>query len=58
MPAPPQKGESQKSFLKRCISHMVSKEGRKQEQGVAICYSMWRKRNKVNQKARQGKKVR
>ena len=41
----PKKGESQKEYIGRCIPILIE-EGRKQDQAVAICYSMWRNRNK------------
>ena len=43
MPAPPRKGEKEKAFISRCVSYLVKKEGKSQDQAVAQCYSMWRK---------------
>jgi len=41
MPFPKNKGEKQKDFMARCISHHVDK-GSPQKQAVAMCFSMWR----------------
>lgn len=38
-------GESQKEFISRCIPFVI-KEGNPKDQAVAICYSIWRRRNK------------
>ena len=45
MPAPPKKGETEREFISRCVSYIVSKEGKSKEQAAAICYSMWRERH-------------
>lgn len=45
MPAPPKKGESKDKFISRCISYIVKNEGKPRNQAVAICNSMWRRRN-------------
>jgi hypothetical protein len=37
----PNKGESEKEYIPRCISVLI-KEGRPQDQAVAICHSMWK----------------
>jgi capsid assembly protease len=39
----PQKGEKKGEYLSRCIRDLVGKEGYKQDQASAICYSYWRK---------------
>jgi len=39
----PKKGETEKDFLKRCIPHMIKEEGYEQKQGIAICYSIYRR---------------
>jgi len=44
MPAPPRAGEEKDDFLGRCIPFYV-KEGKPQDQAVAICYSMWRRKD-------------
>jgi hypothetical protein len=44
MPAPPRAGEEKDEFLGRCIPVYV-KEGKPQDQAVAICYSMWRRKD-------------
>jgi len=45
----PKAGESQKDFVSRCIP-IVMDEGtaKDNKQAAAICYSMWRRRNKSN----------
>ena len=47
MPSPPRKGESKESFMNRCFSYMEKHKEGKPGQGAAICYSMWRNRNKT-----------
>lgn len=37
----PGKRETQDEFLARCIPQLI-KEGKDQQQAVAICYSMWK----------------
>jgi hypothetical protein len=43
----PNKGESQKDFISRCIPYVI-KEGtaKNREQASAICYSIWRRKHK------------
>jgi len=36
------KGESSKDYISRCIAHLVSKEGKTQEQAAGQCYGMLR----------------
>jgi hypothetical protein len=36
----PRKNESQESFIARCVTQVI-REGKEQQQAVAICYSMW-----------------
>lgn len=51
MPEPPRKNESQRSFIGRCISFMTeNKEGNNPAQRAAVCYIMWRSRNKKTKK--------
>lgn len=38
----PGKNEKQDEFIGRCIPILI-KEGRKQDQAVAICFSKWKK---------------
>jgi len=38
----PEKNETEKDFLKRCIPELIN-EGREQKQSIAICYSIYRK---------------
>ena len=40
----PSKGESKEDFIGRCIP-ILKDEGKEQDQAVAICYSMWERRN-------------
>lgn len=44
MPEPPRKREPKKKFMKRCISHIVKKEGKPRKEASAICHSMWRRK--------------
>lgn len=48
MPTPGAK-EDKQAFISRCISMLIKKEGYKQGQATAICFSIWRK-NKGGQK--------
>ena len=41
----PRPDESRESYMKRCVPQ-VKKEGKKQDQALAICFSYWRKRKK------------
>lgn len=58
MPVNVKKGETEQEFIGRCIGEEVS-AGYDQSQAAAICYSYWRKDNKmsatelVNSKLRQ-----
>jgi hypothetical protein len=40
MPKPPHKGESQSSFMRRCVP-IVKAEGKTKEKAVSICNGMW-----------------
>jgi hypothetical protein len=47
IPDPPRKNETQQAFISRCISFMTkNNEGRTPTQRAAVCYQMWRDRNK------------
>lgn len=51
IPESPRKDESQKTFIGRCISFMTkNNEGENPAQRAAVCYSMWRRRNKKSKK--------
>ena len=39
----PEKGETEKEYLKRCIPYMIKHEGRERTQSAAICYSKYSK---------------
>ena len=43
----PGKNEKREDWLKRCIPQLID-EGRKQDQAVAICMDMWRRRKEVD----------
>jgi HK97 family phage prohead protease/HK97 family phage major capsid protein len=47
MPMNPRKGEDQSSFMGRCVPEMISatKPKRPQDQAVAICLDIWRKKD-------------
>jgi len=40
----PRSSESKDDYIQRCIPILV-KEGKPQDQAVAICYSMWKQKN-------------
>lgn len=44
MPTPPRDGETKEEFMSRCMSVMKN-EDKPQEQKIAICFSMWRKKD-------------
>jgi HK97 family phage prohead protease len=48
MPMKPHKDESQSDFMARCVPEMIGtgKDKRPQEQAVAICMNIWRKKDK------------
>jgi hypothetical protein len=33
--------ERQEDFVNRCVKELIDKEGKSQQQAVAICYSYW-----------------
>lgn len=41
----PSEGETEKDFMERCVPEVV-KEGKPQDQAVAICYSKWENKDK------------
>lgn len=43
MPEPPRKNETKKDFMSRCISYIITKEGKEKGQAWQICNSMWNK---------------
>uniref|UniRef100_A0A6M3J4I6 Uncharacterized protein n=1 Tax=viral metagenome TaxID=1070528 RepID=A0A6M3J4I6_9ZZZZ len=51
MPAPPKKGETQNSFISRCISYMIENENKTQSQAAGFCYGMWRSGKKKSKLA-------
>src|SRR6187549_3866788 len=46
MPMTPHKGEDQSEFMSRCVPEMMKVGGRKNEQAVAICLDIWRRKDK------------
>jgi len=38
----PQKGESKDEYISRCIPYMIKKEGKEQDQAVAMCHAYWK----------------
>ena len=40
----PNKGESEKDFIKRCIPYVI-KEGKEADQASAICHSIWKRKH-------------
>lgn len=43
----PRIAESEKKFVARCVPILIA-EGRKPDQAVAICHSMWKNRKKTD----------
>ena len=41
----PKNNETKSDFIKRCIPYVI-KEGKSKDQSVAICYSIWKNKNK------------
>jgi hypothetical protein len=39
----PKGDEDEKTFMARCMDHMVNEKGKDKEQAVAACLSMWNK---------------
>lgn len=50
----PRKGEKQAGWMTRCIPVLI-REGKKRDQAVAICGSMWRRRNGKKRKSKRKK---
>lgn len=50
MPLPvPKSTETQEKFISRCIANSVmNREYPNREQRLAVCYSIWKNRNKEN----------
>lgn len=48
MPKPNQ-GESKQDFINRCVSELVSEEGKDQDQAVAMCSAIWEEAQKDEQ---------
>ena len=40
----PEKGQSEKDFLKVCIPYMMKKEDYPQQRAIAACYSIYRRK--------------
>jgi HK97 family phage prohead protease len=45
MPMKPHAGESQSEFMSRCVPEMIGDGKREQEQAVAICMDIWRRKD-------------
>jgi len=56
MPAP-REGEKQKDFISRCISYIIKKEGKKRDQAVAICHSLWEEKKSKSDAYKKAKGV-
>ena len=37
----PNPNEEKSAFIARCVSHMVRKEGKSQDQALGACYGIW-----------------
>lgn len=44
----PEKGETEKEFIGRCIPILID-EGKEKDQAVAICYSIWKNKDKKSE---------
>lgn len=55
MPTPPQKGETKKEFIARCIEQYIE-EDYDQKQAAAICYDTWRKAKEDSAKSKAEKR--
>jgi hypothetical protein len=44
----PQPDEDKNSYISRCISELITKEGYKKDQATAICYKYWEKNESIN----------
>lgn len=42
----PEKGETEKDFIARCIPYVIKEEGIEQDHAVAKCYGIWRQDKK------------
>ncbi|KKK65921.1 hypothetical protein LCGC14_2969280 [marine sediment metagenome] len=51
MPTPPHKGESKNSFISRCVSYLVKRENKTQDQALGQCYGMWRQAKGIKKKS-------
>lgn len=52
----PNKTETKENFIGRCIPMMIH-EGRKRDQAVAICHSLWKNKKAAKYKVAYGVKV-
>jgi hypothetical protein len=50
MPEGPKKGEEKSAFISRCVSYLVRKEGKSQQQALGQCYGMWNQGPKKKKK--------
>ena len=41
----PRDNEKKEDFIKRCIPYII-KEGKSKDQSIAMCYSIWKNKNK------------
>jgi len=46
----PKKGEKKEDYISRCVKHVMNKEGKSQDQAVAMCHSYW-------EQAKEGKEM-
>ena len=53
MPIRPGKNESQSDWMSRCVPEMLQDGSRDQDQAVAICYQIWRDKDKTMDTHRQ-----
>jgi len=41
----PKAGEEKDAYISRCVSQLIKDEGKEQKQALAICFSMWERRD-------------
>ena len=41
----PRAGEEKDAYISRCVSQLIKEEGKEQKQALAICFSMWERKD-------------
>lgn len=42
----PRKDEKKDAYISRCVSYLITKEGKTAQEAVAVCHSYWENREK------------